>query len=100
MEGRVEFSKTATVEEGKSDYDEFLSCEEVILLKKDFQIIEEFLEQLKVKDMEEDGWKKFVDKDTQKIYYQQEPGVPSLTIYLEEVINAPLINLFAILGEV
>lgn len=36
MEGRVEFSKTTTVEEGKSDYDEFLSCEEVILLKKDF----------------------------------------------------------------
>ena len=47
-----------------------------------------------------DGWTKFSDKETQKIYYKQEAGLNQLTLYLEQVIEAPLINLFAILGEV
>ena len=41
-----------------------MESEEVKMLRKDFQIIEEFLEQLRAKDMEEEGWKKFVDKGT------------------------------------
>ncbi len=69
-------------------------------MRKDFSIIDHFLEELKRQDLKDAGWTKFSDKGDSKIYYKQEEGVKSLTLYLEDVIEAPLINLFAILGEV
>jgi len=70
------------------------------MLRKDLQIIEHFLEELKNHDLKSAGWTKFSDKGDSKIYYKQEEGIKSLTLYLEDVIEAPLLNLFAILGEV
>ena len=46
------------------------------------------------------NWIRFKDTETKKIFYQQEEGFKGLTIYLEGVINAPIINLFAVLAEV
>jgi hypothetical protein len=62
----VEYSQSISSEGSvdTAEYDEFMASEEVKMLRKDFQIIEEFLEQLRAKDMEEEGWKKFVDKGT------------------------------------
>lgn len=67
------------------------------MLEKDFQILGHFLEELKG-DMSD--WNKQTDNDHTKIYYRQEEGLPGITLYLEAVINAPLLNLFAVLGEV
>ena len=63
----MEYSQSISSEESidtAAKYEEFMASEEVKMLRKDFQIIEEFLEQLRAKDMEEEGWKKFVDKGT------------------------------------
>jgi hypothetical protein len=81
-------------------YTDFVTSEEMQLLRKDFSIIDHFLEELKRQHLKDAGWTKFSDKGDSKIYYKQEPGVKSLTLYLEDVIEAPMINLFAILGEV
>ncbi len=42
-------------------YTEFIECEEIKMLRKDFKIIEEFLGQLHVQNLAEAGWKKFTD---------------------------------------
>lgn len=45
------------------------------------------------------NWKKFMDRDTIKLYYKQE-GVGSLyTFYMEKIVNAPLFNLISVLAE-
>jgi hypothetical protein len=44
-------------------------------------------------------WKKFKDKPNSKIYYKHEDGFNQLTLYIEEVLEAPMLNLFAVLGE-
>lgn len=45
-------------------------------------------------------WVRHTEKDTTKIFYKKEEGFNGLTIYMEGVINAPLINLFSVLAEV
>lgn len=45
-------------------------------------------------------WTKHTDKDDFKVYYRHDKGDKNLTLYLEGLINAPLINLFSILAEV
>lgn len=45
-------------------YKEFVECEEIKMLRKDFEIIEEFLGQLHAQNLEEAGWKKFTDTGT------------------------------------
>jgi hypothetical protein len=51
-------------------YTDFVSCEEMQLLRKDFSIIDHFLEELKRQDLKETGWTKFSDKGDSKINYK------------------------------
>ena len=44
-------------------------------------------------------WIMFIDLPEYKIYYRYEPGQPICSLYLERVINAPVINLMALLAE-
>lgn len=81
----------------KEMYDCFMAEEEVGILRNDFRIIRDFLDELG-RGMK--GWTKFSESERKKIYYKQEEGVESLTIYLEANINAPLLNLFTIISEV
>lgn len=41
-----------------------------------------------------------MDKDTTKIYYRQEKNLRSITVYMEQVVDAPMLNLFAFLSEI
>lgn len=40
------------------------------LLRKDFSIIDHFLEELRRQDLKDAGWTKFSDKGDSKIYYK------------------------------
>ena len=46
------------------------------------------------------SWIRFTDKEDFKLYYRQETGFKGLTLYLEGTIQAPLMNIFAVLAEV
>lgn len=46
------------------------------------------------------NWIRFSDKPDYKLFYRQEPGFPGITLYMEGVIKAPLMNMFAVLAEV
>lgn len=70
--------------------------EEITMLRRDFAIIDGMMKELSG-DMA--GWQRFKDKPESKIYYKQEDGLSQLTLYIEEVFEAPMINLFAIMGE-
>ena len=69
---------------------------EVKRVEKDFKILNEFTKEM----ANIDKWTKFVDKADQKIYYKKEEGLSPVTCYIEGVINAPLINVITIMGEV
>ena len=56
----------------------------------------DFLEE--IENMTE--WIVYKDNDEEKIYYKNEPHIRSMSLYLECVINAPMMNLFAVMGEV
>lgn len=58
--------------------------------------MDHFLEELK--DMK--GWNKHTDKEDYKIYYRQEEGLKIISLFIEGIINAPLINIMALLAEV
>lgn len=45
-------------------------------------------------------WTKFLDKPEQKIYYKKEEGLAPITCFIEGIINAPMINVLAVVGEV
>ena len=72
--------------------------EEIKMLEKDFMILDHFLTELRKNDMS--NWVKFSEKGSTKIFYRQDPGLKGLTVYLEKVINAPLMHLLAVLVEV
>lgn len=46
------------------------------------------------------SWTKFVDKTDQKIYYKKEEGLSPVTCYIEGMINAPMLDVLTIVGEV
>lgn len=53
-------------------------------------------------DEQENGrleWTRYYDLPEYKIYYRYTPGQPLCGIYLERVIEAPLVNLMAVLAE-
>ena len=86
-------------EEGKEQaYKEFMLQEEVVMLREDFKIIEEML----AKEMSGnlDGWHRYKDKPETKIYYKIEDGHPIVTTYAEQIVEAPLINIAALIAEV
>ena len=68
------------------------------MLREDFKIIEEILHREISGNF--DGWHRYKDKPENKIYYQLEPGQSLITLYIERVFEAPLINLAALLAEV
>mmetsp|Transcript_19942 Transcript_19942/g.18949 ORF Transcript_19942/g.18949 Transcript_19942/m.18949 type:complete len:133 (+) Transcript_19942:181-579(+) len=45
-------------------------------------------------------WTKFMEKEELKIYYKKEEGLSPITVFLEGIINAPAINVLAIVGAV
>lgn len=96
-EGSLDFEYGGGEASWKERYEAFMAEEEVGLLRNDFRIIKDFLGEL---DGGMKDWNKFTDSEKQKIYYKQEEGMDGITVYLEAVVNAPLIHMFAILGEV
>jgi len=46
------------------------------------------------------NWIRHTDKPEKKIYYRHEEGVKSMSLYIEGVIDAPLMNLLLVLAEV
>lgn len=46
------------------------------------------------------SWKKFIDNEDNKIYYKQEEGLSPITCYLEGIINASVLNVGLIMGDV
>lgn len=76
--------------------EEFLKKPEVKCIEKDFKILNEFTMELSNLN----SWTKFFEKGDQKIYYKKEEGLSSLTCFMEGMINAPMINVATILGEV
>ena len=67
------------------------------MLTKDFEILDHFLTELRG-DMAD--WTRYVDTETRKIYWKQENGLKSITVFMEAIYDAPLINLVSILGEI
>jgi|LauGreDrversion4_2_1035121.scaffolds.fasta_scaffold196614_2 hypothetical protein len=49
--------------------------------------------------MKQAGWTVYYDLPDYKIYYKFEPGSYLCSLYLEKVIEAPMINLMSILAE-
>ena len=74
----------------------FLKRPEVKRIEKDYKILAEFMGQMR--DMS--SWTKFLDKPEQKIYYRKEDNLSPVTCYMEGLVNAPMINIVSIIGEV
>ena len=86
-------------EEGKDQaYQEFMQQEEVVMLREDFKIIEEMLSKEMAGNL--DGWHRYKDKADTKIYYKVEDGHPIVTTYSECIVEAPIINIAALIAEV
>lgn len=65
-------------------------------IEKDHKTLSEFTKEMK--DMK--TWTKFVDKPERKIYYKKEEGLSPLTCYIEGIVEAPMMNVITIIGEV
>jgi hypothetical protein len=46
-----------------------------------------------------ENWIKYKDNVDKKIYYRFEKDVRSMSLYIESIIDAPILNLCCILGE-
>ena len=68
-----------------------------MLLRKDYLILTEYLEVIHG-DMRD--WTKVTDKEVRKVYYKKEKNLKTLTIYLEGIIEAPLLSQIALIAEV
>lgn len=68
--------------------------------KTDFEIYDETIERVrKIKNDEDDNWKKFANGENLKLFYKQEPGNSLYSFYGEKVIDAPIFNVLSILAE-
>ena len=66
----------------------------------DFEIYEKSIILIeKVVNDDCSDWKKFLNKDTIKLYYKQEDEKSLYTFYMEKLINAPLFNVISVLAE-
>ena len=52
-----------------------------------------------VKDGVHDGWSKFTNYDSLKVWYKKEEGLDLYTFYCEKLVRAPLFNLLSIIAE-
>ena len=72
----------------------------VSAIKDDFSVFNksvQIIEQIKKGNTQ--GWKKFTDRETIKVYYRKEDGKTLYTFYLEKIVNAPIFNLVSVLAE-
>ena len=80
--------------------EEFEQSEPMQLLAKDVVIMNMFREEIKgIADGSDQSWTRHKDTPEVKIFYKYEDGFRNCTLYMEKVINAPLINLLAIFAE-
>lgn len=47
----------------------------------------------------DESWIRHKDTPDVKIYYKHEDGFRNVTLYMEKVVNAPMINLLAVVAE-
>jgi len=70
------------------------------LLAKDVVILNLFREEIKhIADGIDQSWIRHKDTPEVKIFYKYEDGFRNCTLYMEKVIQAPMINLLAIFAE-
>ena len=63
-------------------------------------ILNQFREEIQgIADGTDQSWTRHKDTPEVKIFYKQENGFSNMTLYMEKVIRAPLINVLAILAE-
>lgn len=80
------------------DLTDFLEKEEIKLLTKDVATLQTFLKE-EQNQFQDPSWTRFYDEPEYKIYYRYVQGEPLCSLYLERVIEAPLLNLMALLAE-
>ena len=81
-------------------FDEFEKTEQMQLLMKDVVILQQFREEIRaIADGSDQSWTRHKDTPDVKIFYKIEDGFRNCTLYMEKVINAPLINVLAVLAE-
>ncbi|TNV77941.1 hypothetical protein FGO68_gene8534 [Halteria grandinella] len=80
----ISIDDSLTQEQLSSKYEEFISEEEITLLKRDAAIINDMLTQMRTGMPD---YQRFKDKPHSKI------------LYVEEVFECPLLNIFAVMGE-
>ena len=73
---------------------------EIQELQSDFEIYQKSIILIqKVINDDVGDWKKFMNKDTIKLFYKQEDKKSLYTFYMEKSINAPLFNVISVLAE-
>ena len=79
---------------------EFQATEEIRKLLTDVEILDAFREQIAgIESGADKSWTVYKDQEELKIFYKLEEGFANCTLYMEKVINAPMINLMAVLAE-
>jgi hypothetical protein len=73
-----------------------MDSELVTTLRKDFKIMSETLEELK-SGMPD--WSRFRDTPDYKVYYKMEPGITTMSIFMEGLIKAPVMNALTVMAE-
>ena len=64
------------------------------------EILGAFREQIAgIESGSDKSWTVYKDQEELKIFYKLEEGFANCTLYMEKVINAPMINLMAVLAE-
>ena len=72
----------------------------MLLLAKDVIILNLFREEIKgIADGSDQSWIRHKDTPEVKIFYKYETGFRNVTLYMEKIVNAPLINVLATLAE-
>ena len=75
---------------------EFMDSELVTTLRNESRILKETIDEL---NGPMGDWSRFKDTRDYKVFYKMEPGVTSLSVYMEGTVNAPVLNVLAVLAE-
>ena len=76
------------------------TVEEVIELKSDLEVRTHSLNMIKqLKDGNFEGWNKFTDYPSIKVFYKKEEAHSLYTFYMEKLIKAPVFNVVSVLAE-
>ena len=77
---------------------EFIASEPMQTLEEDVDIYKNFHENFIDNELSPD-WNIYKNKPELKIYYRQEGGLNTITLYMEKVVKAPIVNTLATLAE-